>query len=52
MMEQIRFLRDAADKLRQLAATAPDVADQLIVLADELEMEARRLERGSRPQRH
>ena len=52
MREQIRFLQDAAKKLRQLAVNAPDVADQLLELANELETEARRLQRGSGPQRH
>jgi hypothetical protein len=52
MMEQIRFLQDAAKRLRDLAATAPDLAVQLRMLADELETEARRLLQGPRPQRH
>lgn len=52
MMEQIEFLQDAAKKLRELAVNAPEVADQLRALAAELEMEARRLQRRSGPQRH
>jgi hypothetical protein len=51
MTEQIRFLRDAAAKLRELAATAPEVSEQLRALAAELETEVRRLE-GLQPRRH
>jgi hypothetical protein len=48
MDDEIRFLRDAAEELRRLANLSPEIADQLLRLADELDGEARRLEsRGS-----
>jgi len=44
MDEEIRFLRDAAEELRRLANLSPEIAEQLLRLAGELETEARRLE--------
>lgn len=44
MDEEIRFLRESAEELRRLAYASPEIADQLIRLAVELETEARRLE--------
>lgn len=52
MREEIRFLRDAANKLRELASAAPEVAEQLRLMADDLENEARRLEGLLRPPAH
>ena len=50
MIEEIRFLRDAAERLRAIARFAPDVAPKLQELASELEVEADRLEaRGGPP---
>ena len=49
MREEIRFLRDAAQKLWELASQAPEVAEQLRLMAGDLENEARRLERQLRP---
>ena len=39
------FLREAADRLRALALRAPDMANELRRLADELEHDAERLGR-------
>jgi hypothetical protein len=52
MIEQIKFLQNAVQKLLELAASAPEVADDLRALAAELEMEVRRLQHRLRPQRH
>jgi hypothetical protein len=48
MDEEIRFLRDAAEELRRLANLSPEIAEQLLRLAGELETEARRLESRGR----
>lgn len=48
MDEEIRFLRDAAEELRRLANLSPEIADQLLRLANELETEANRLEQRAR----
>jgi hypothetical protein len=48
MDNEIRFLRDAAEELRRLANLAPEIADQLHRLANELDTEARRLEGPAR----
>jgi hypothetical protein len=44
MIEEIRFLRDAAERLRAIARLAPDIAAKLQELASELDAEADRLE--------
>jgi hypothetical protein len=44
MDDEIRFLRDAAEELRRLANLSPEIADQLLRLANELAAEVRRLE--------
>jgi hypothetical protein len=49
MDDEIKFLREAAEELRRLAQLSPEIAEQLLRLAVELEAEARRLEsRGFR----
>jgi hypothetical protein len=40
------FLREAADCLRDLALRAPDIANELRRLADELDQDAERLGRA------
>lgn len=40
MMDQIKFLRDAASQLRELAQRGPGIAEGLLRLADELEAKA------------
>jgi hypothetical protein len=45
------WLREAADCLRDLAARAPDIANELRRFADDLEEAAERAERGARPKR-
>jgi hypothetical protein len=42
--DEIRFLRDAAEELRQLATLSPEIAGELRRLATELDVQARRLE--------
>lgn len=37
MMDAIEFLRQSADKLREMASLAPDIASQLRRLADEMD---------------
>jgi hypothetical protein len=44
MDDEIRFLRDAAEELRRLANLSPEIADELLRLANELDAEAHRLE--------
>ena len=48
MDEEIRFLREAAEELRRLANLSPEITDQLLRLAAELETEARRLDERAR----
>jgi hypothetical protein len=48
MQDEIRFLRDAAEELRRLANLSPEIAGQLLRLANELELEASRLENRGR----
>jgi len=40
MNEMLRFLREAAEQLRQLAFKAPDVAAELLRMAAELDADA------------
>jgi len=49
MDDEIRFLRDAAEELRRLANLSPEIGEQLLRLAGELDAEAHRLESRSRP---
>ena len=48
MSEEIAFLRNAAEELRALALTAPEVASELRRTADELEAKAAELSRQRR----
>jgi hypothetical protein len=48
MDHEIRFLRDAAEELRRLANLSPEIVDQLLRLAGELDTEANRLEERAR----
>ena len=48
MKHIIDFLKTAADELRRLAGSAPEIADDLRGLAQELDTELRRLEQQSR----
>ena len=48
MHEEIQFLREAAEELRRLANLSPEIVDQLLRLASELETEANRLEERAR----
>jgi hypothetical protein len=45
MFEEIEFLRDAAEQLRSLAVLAPEIASELRLIADDLDIQADRLER-------
>lgn len=47
MIDEIRFLRDAAEQLRTLAHLAPDIAPDLQEMASEFDAEADRLETQS-----
>jgi hypothetical protein len=49
MIEEIRFLRDAAERLRAIARLASDIAPKLQELASQLDTEADRLEAQSGP---
>jgi hypothetical protein len=51
MDDEIRFLRDAAEELRRLANLSPEIGEQLLRLAGELDAEALSRLRGwpSRP---
>jgi hypothetical protein len=44
MQKPVDFLKNAAMRVRQLAGAAPDIAERLNTLADELESEARTLQ--------
>jgi hypothetical protein len=44
MTDAIEFLRESAEKLRKLAACAPDISDHLRRMAEELETTAAELE--------
>jgi hypothetical protein len=44
----IRFLRLAAIELRRIAERAPDVASDLLHIADQLEADARDLEQAAK----
>lgn len=46
MQNPAEFLKNAASRLRHLAATAPEIADRLNTLAGELDAEARAIEAG------
>ena len=48
----IEFLRNAAARLRALASSAPEIAQELRVLADDLDAEADELAGRSRTPRH
>ena len=45
------FLREAADAMRVIALSAPDIANELRRFADDLEQEAQQAERNNRSQR-
>jgi len=49
MNEMIAFLLDAAEQLRELALTEPEIVAQLRRLAEELEATAVGLRQGRRP---
>jgi hypothetical protein len=51
MNDMIEFLRNAAARLRELASSAPEIAQDLRVLAVDLEEEADELARRSRIRR-
>jgi len=48
MNDIIEFLTMAADELRRLAGSAPEISGDLRTLAEELESEAQRLSQQSR----
>ena len=47
----IKFLRMAAIEMRRIAERAPDVAEELRHMADQLDADADDLERAGRPRR-
>jgi len=47
MSNSVKFLRRAAARVRGLAPVAPEIADRLAALAQELENEAETLEKKS-----
>jgi len=49
MSDEVKFLLDAAEQLREIALSAPDIAAELRRLADELEATAVELGRDRRP---
>jgi hypothetical protein len=49
MIEEVRFLRDAAERLRVIAHLAPEVAPKLQEMASEIDAEADRLEAQGGP---
>jgi hypothetical protein len=51
MEDMVEFLRNAAVRLRGLASSAPEIGQDLRVLADDLDAEADDLARRSRSSR-